>query len=480
MAPSDRLFGKFALMVGFVAFSMPLLFHDTKHLWREPPPPAAPTTPSYPTYPPYQEEDSASSDFRKAVNDGDATRLAELVKEHGAELVNKEHWHGNTPIFEAARSGKLDVVKWLLEHGAPADEANEWGDSPINEAAAMGHFDVVRHLADLGANISRTSGSGHNGLLLSAVRHRSVDALDQLARRGVDLAERHWNGNTALHEAARTGELPLVKWLVAHGADVNATNDTGEGAVSEAATMGHFDAVWELLGAGAAVGASGSSQAASLAMAAVRHDKLELLERLHGAGAAEPPSLQARAAELPATAVHRTRARLLAARPRAPTRAPREPPPQPQLLREPCALSLRLPSAGYLPISACASPSPACIPISACASPSLGVPPGAGVDVGALTQHGATPLVEAVRAGHKHTVDWLLKHGADPTGPHTEHGAAETPIAAAAYAGHFELMWQVRKAATLPRDGPTADATPTATAVVSRAAARAARRADRG
>ena len=35
MAAGDKLFGAFALLIGFVAFSLPLLFHDTKHLWRE-------------------------------------------------------------------------------------------------------------------------------------------------------------------------------------------------------------------------------------------------------------------------------------------------------------------------------------------------------------------------------------------------------------------------------------------------------------
>ena len=44
----------------------------------------------------------------------------------------------------------------------------------------------------------------------SQVRHRSLDALRQLEARGGDMNARHWNGNTVLHEAARSGELEIV------------------------------------------------------------------------------------------------------------------------------------------------------------------------------------------------------------------------------------------------------------------------------
>lgn len=344
---ADRLFASVALLIGFVAFSLPLLLEDTRHLWASTPASHSPA-PSSPLYPPFEHEDPASAAFRRAVGEGDVGVLEEMVRDHGAEIVRKEHWHGNTPIFEAARSGKLAVVNWLIQKGASVDDPNEWGDSPINEAASMGHFDIVWRLADLGANISRTQPGGHNSLLLSAIRHRSVNALDELRRRGADLSARHWNGNTPLHEAARTGEIEMLRWFIRHGADVNATNDSGEAAIAEAAVMGHFECVSELLSAGAGVGSSESHQAAAVAMSAVRHDKIELLDLL----------------------IER------------------------------------------------------------------------GVDVVATKQHGTTPLIEAVRGDHKHVVDWLLSHGANVS-EGADGESSETPLAAAAFAGHFDLMWQV-------------------------------------
>lgn len=270
-----------ALAIGFVAFSVPLLYQDTKHIWQAPPPPPPP--PEYPSYT-YPEEDDKDAKFRRACTDGNLAEAEAVLKEFGPEVVTKAHWHGNTPIFEAARAGQLAMVRWLIEHGAKPDEKNEWGDAPVNEAATMGHFDVVWFLAEKGADLKAPHkdhvGGGHNALILSAVRHRSVEALQKLKEHDVDLDTRHWNGNSALHEAARSGEKEIVAWLVKSGANISAINDSGEGPVAEAASMGHFDVLWLLLEAGADVGEPGSSTLNNLVMSAVRHSNTALLDHL--------------------------------------------------------------------------------------------------------------------------------------------------------------------------------------------------------
>ena len=207
-----------------------------------------------------------------------AARQAELDQMSGSAK-------NRAALFEAARSGHIEMAKWLVSRGADPDHANEWGDSPANEAASMGHWDLVWYLADSGANLTRTTEHSHSTLLLSAVRHRSTEALAELKRRGVDLTQRQWNGATAIHEAARTGETSMVDWLVSSsGIDINATNDQGEGAVHEAAMMGHSDAMWHLIRAGADTGAASSPQAASLVHSAVTHANVELLELLRSRG----------------------------------------------------------------------------------------------------------------------------------------------------------------------------------------------------
>jgi hypothetical protein len=236
----------FTMLMGFIAFSIPLLIHDTRHLWGTPSSSADSSAQNglyesgdFPPGPPPwnslgHEEDDDAYKFRTAVMDGnieaaEALLKASLAAAEPVDLVSKEHWHGSTPLFEAARSGHIEMARWLVSKGADPDHSNEWGDSPANEAASMGHWDVVWFLADKGANLTRTTEHAHSTLVLSAVRHRSVDALKELLRRGVDLGQRQWNGATAIHEAARTGEGELVDWLASEsGIDINATNDQGE------------------------------------------------------------------------------------------------------------------------------------------------------------------------------------------------------------------------------------------------------------
>jgi ankyrin repeat protein len=203
------------LLAGFVAYSLPLLIYDTSNLWSTPVPPndLPPAPPPYPSY----HDDDDNSKFRSAVSDGniasaEAMYLDGLQQDPPVDFVSTEHWHGNTPLFEAARSGHLEMVKWLIAHGAEADKANEWGDSPTNEAAGMGHWDIVWYLADQGANLKRTVEHAHASLVLSAVRHRSTAALAELQRRGVDLNQKAWNNASPLHEAARMGEADIVDW----------------------------------------------------------------------------------------------------------------------------------------------------------------------------------------------------------------------------------------------------------------------------
>ena len=210
------------LLIGFVAFSLPLLAHDTRHLWggrdfsgEHPDLDAPPGPPSWPWHP--YDEDDPTAKFRRFIAEGNVAATEALYKEQleadpPLDLVTAEHWHGNTPLFEAARSGHLELCRWLVSKGADADKANEWGDTAANEAGSMGHWDIVWFLNDKGANLSPRTEHNHNTLVLSAVRHQSTDALDELQRRGLDMNARSWNGASPLHEAARTGETKVVDW----------------------------------------------------------------------------------------------------------------------------------------------------------------------------------------------------------------------------------------------------------------------------
>lgn len=65
---------------------------------------------------------------------------------------------GATPAFAAARYGKLDALRALLDGGAdPNAEHNSTGATPIHSAAWEGHYPVVELLLSKGANVNEVN-----------------------------------------------------------------------------------------------------------------------------------------------------------------------------------------------------------------------------------------------------------------------------------------------------------------------------------
>ena len=63
--------------------------------------------------------------------------------------------------------------------------------------------------------------------------------------------ERYARGDTALHHAARNGDLEIVEQLVSHGADPNAMSDHGHFPLYCAAGHGHVETTRYLVESGA-------------------------------------------------------------------------------------------------------------------------------------------------------------------------------------------------------------------------------------
>ena len=64
---------------------------------------------------------------------------------------------GATPLHFAASKGHLSVSKWLVCHGAKADDMDDFGKTPIDDAAENGHGDVVDLLSASAAASSASS-----------------------------------------------------------------------------------------------------------------------------------------------------------------------------------------------------------------------------------------------------------------------------------------------------------------------------------
>jgi beta-lactamase regulating signal transducer with metallopeptidase domain len=123
----------------------------------------------------------------RAAVAGDISGIDELLRAGANVNCTAPHGQVESPLIGAAKNGRLNAVRLLLDRGA---DPNLWPrlKTPLIYAADAGHVEIVSLLLDRGANIDLIVPVFHNALI--------------------------W--------ASREGRLEVVKLLVARGADVNA------------------------------------------------------------------------------------------------------------------------------------------------------------------------------------------------------------------------------------------------------------------
>ena len=75
-----------------------------------------------------------------------------------------------------AEDGLTDAVRFMLDHGTPVDQPDQWGITPLHAAALRGQTEVVRLLLDRGANANARTDKGQTPVMYALERgnERSV------------------------------------------------------------------------------------------------------------------------------------------------------------------------------------------------------------------------------------------------------------------------------------------------------------------
>ena len=169
--------------------------------------------------------------------------VARLMLERGAE-VNSRDRRGGTPLHEAVRQGKIDLVRDLVARGAdlhartetppgPPSPFRTGGMTPFLTAAESGNVAMMRELIALGADPKAKTPDGAGGMLLAAAS-RKLEAVKLMLELGADVNEARRSGGTALHTATRFGANDIIQHLVENGADLNAKDRFGRTPLEEA------------------------------------------------------------------------------------------------------------------------------------------------------------------------------------------------------------------------------------------------------
>jgi ankyrin repeat protein len=153
---------------------------------------------------------------------------ANLLLAAGAD-ANVANDFRTTPLSEACTNGNSVFVRSLLKSGANPNTAVATGQTPLMTCARSGSADAVRMLIEYGAAINAKEPTQNQTALMWAAAERHPDVVKAFIDAHADLSAHSKQGFTAIHFAARVGDLESVKELLAAGVDVNIPTQT-EGA----------------------------------------------------------------------------------------------------------------------------------------------------------------------------------------------------------------------------------------------------------
>ena len=63
-------------------------------------------------------------------------------------------YDGRTPLHIASCDGHLEVVRYLLDWGAPVHIRDRYGHSPLDDAIKFNHLEVIQLLRQAGAHLT--------------------------------------------------------------------------------------------------------------------------------------------------------------------------------------------------------------------------------------------------------------------------------------------------------------------------------------
>jgi uncharacterized protein len=160
--------------------------------------------------PAHKETDKTTSmDIIKSLVDHKANVNAQLtapapIEKHAQDMGDKTMGAGTTPFTRAARSADVELMHYLLDHGADPKLVGKDNQTALMVAAGVAWNDHIR-----------------------GTEAEALEAVKLCVSLGIDVNAATDKGETALHGAAQRGADSIAKYLIEKGANVSARNKRG-------------------------------------------------------------------------------------------------------------------------------------------------------------------------------------------------------------------------------------------------------------
>jgi ankyrin repeat protein len=179
--------------------------------------------------------------------------VVKVLVEDGKANVEARDMLSRTPLMFAAKNGRIECAKRLIEAKADLDAIDQDGLTALMMASLEGHAEMAHLLIEAKSDLEARNKMGMTSLMITAVRdHPKVAKI--LLDAGADKEAKDNNGLTPLIIGCLRGQIQIVKLLLEHAADIEAREKTGRTALMYAGFQGQVDIINLLVKEGAVVG----------------------------------------------------------------------------------------------------------------------------------------------------------------------------------------------------------------------------------
>lgn len=153
-----------------------------------------------------------------AIRAGDDRLCGELIDAHSSLLTEEDN--ANTFLRMAARKNKVKIVELLVNRGVDINtpQSNGSPEGPVLNAVGESAMDVVRWMLDHGAKLNHVVDAQTRCFALNdAARAGNMEMVWLLVEHGADV-NANWKGETPLTFAIMYGQDEVAKFLRSKGA----------------------------------------------------------------------------------------------------------------------------------------------------------------------------------------------------------------------------------------------------------------------
>lgn len=163
--------------------------------------------------------------IHKAAYKGDLKKVKKII-DGNPNQINVQDARGFTPLHLASGKGHIEIVEFLLNHGAYTELEIFIGDTPLLLAARYarhGQYETIKTLLEHGAKVNHADENGRS-VLHDAAMYSGKEVMNLLISYGADVNARNKHQSTPLHQAAMLKNIEAAKALVENGAGIFAKN----------------------------------------------------------------------------------------------------------------------------------------------------------------------------------------------------------------------------------------------------------------